>query len=128
MFDDLYLVATKNTPDISLQSNGHFSFIGRSYPENTYEFYHPILNWLNRYFKHKEMPVDVVIDFEISYFNSSSSKVFFDILSLLNENVDKFSIHIRWIYDPDNDNALEAGEEFIEEFPGLDIALIESLQ
>jgi hypothetical protein len=126
MFDDLYLVATKYTPDISLQSNGKISLIGRSYPENAYDFYQPVLDWFRVYFGHSESSKNVWVDFEISYFNSSSSKVFLDIFTLLDQHKEAFSIKVRWIYDADNDNAQEAGEEFIEDFPGLSVELIAS--
>lgn len=126
MFDDLFLVATKYTPDISLQSNGKISLIGRSYPENAYEFYQPVLDWFRAYFAHSESPRTVWVDFEVSYFNSSSSKVFLDIFTLLDQQRDIFSIKVRWVYDVDNDNAQEAGEEFVEDFPDLSVELIAS--
>jgi hypothetical protein len=126
MFDDLYLVATKYTPDISLQCNGRISFVGRSYPENAYEFYQPILDWINHYFNNEDSPRTVWVDFEVSYFNSSSSKIFFDILSILDHHHDGFTIKIRWTYDVDNDNAQEAGEEFMDDFPDLSIEMIVS--
>ena len=38
-----------------------------------------------------------------------------------NEN---FAIKVRWIYDVDNDNAQEAGEDFIEDFPAISIQMM----
>jgi hypothetical protein len=36
------------------------------------------------------------------------------------------AIKIRWTYDVDNDNAQEAGEEFMDDFPDLSIEMIVS--
>jgi hypothetical protein len=62
---------------------------------------------------------------EIIYFNSSSSKLFFDLFDLLEENMDKSKIAVNWIYDKENESALETGEEFIEDFEDLQINLQE---
>ena len=62
---------------------------------------------------------------EIIYFNSSSSKLFFDLFDLLEENNDENGIEINWIYDEENESALEAGEDFIEDFENLKINLVQ---
>ena len=126
MFEDLYLVATKYTPDIALQANGRLSFTGKSYPENTYEYYAPVIEWLNEYFRRDETSRVVVVDFEVSYFNSSSSKLFFDIFDIFNIHKESFQLKIRWNYDEENDNALEAGQDFIDDFPDLSILLVKT--
>ena len=102
---------------------GLISIVGKSYPENTFEFYMPVLEWTEKYFK-KSVVDSLVVNVEILYFNSSSSKLFFDFFDLLEENGDKCSIKINWIYHPENESALEAGEDFIEDFENLDINLV----
>jgi hypothetical protein len=66
----------------------------------------------------------ITINFDISYFNSSSSKLFFDLFDLLEANNDKSSISISWIYDEENESAEEAGEDFMEDFENLNIQLV----
>ncbi len=122
--ENLTLNATKYTPDIKLNSDGVFSIVGKSYPENTFEFYKPVMEWLKKYFS-LESSKEIVVNMEISYFNSSSSKLFFDLFDLFDENKDKFSITINWIYDGENESAMEAGEDFIADFEGLNINLVE---
>ena len=63
---------------------------------------------------------------DIIYFNSSSSKLFFDLFDLLEEAHDNGKeIMIHWLYDTENENALEAGEDFKEDFESLNFNLIE---
>ena len=121
--ENLKLEATKYTPEISLDSSGIISLVGKSYPENTFEFYAPMMKWLEEYFE--ETSVDkTVINMEIIYFNSSSSKLFFDFFDLLEENTEENDIEINWIYDEENESAQEAGEDFIEDFENLNIKLV----
>ena len=121
--ENLKLEATKYTPEISLDTNGTMSLVGKSYPENTFEFYTPMMNWLEAYFEGSPCEV-TTISMEIIYFNSSSSKLFFDFFDLLEENSDKSTIEINWIYDEENESAEEAGEDFIEDFENLNIKLV----
>jgi len=120
----LKLEATKYTPEIVLDPSGVISLTGKSYPENTFEFYTPVMKWLEDYFE--EGPAEkTVVNMEIIYFNSSSSKLFFDFFDLLEENAEEFDIEVNWIYDEENESALEAGEDFIEDFENLTINLVE---
>ena len=124
--EKLYIEATKYTPKIILDAQeGLLEIMGKSYPENTFEFYQPILAWVETYF-HDPQP-ETTLKMEIIYFNSSSSKLFFDLFDLLEEHIEKSDIHIQWIYDLENESALEAGEDFIEDFENLSIELIEKL-
>lgn len=121
--DNLHLEETKYTPLISLDTNGTMSFKGKSYPENSFEFYSPVMDWLEKYFENSAAPKSVV-SFDIIYFNSSSSKLFFDLFDLLEEESAKNSIEVNWYYDEENESALEAGEDFAEDFTQLKINLI----
>jgi len=120
----LLIEATKYTPQIILDaSKGLLEMRGKSYPENTFEFYQPVLSWIEHYFQ-DPLP-DTLLQMEIIYFNSSSSKLFFDLFDLLETYREKSHITIEWIYDPENESALEAGEDFMEDFETLSIQLIE---
>lgn len=123
--ENLTLDATKYTPKITLDATtGIISLVGKSYPENTFEFYKPVMEWVESYFE--QTPKDVtVVNMEIIYFNSSSSKLFFDFFDLLEESSQNNKIEINWIYDAENESAEEAGEDFIEDFENLSINLVE---
>ena len=65
------LAATQYTPEILLEAYGVIDIKGKSYPENTFEFYLPIMNWLKEYFIEKNSPKHLTVNIEITYFNSS---------------------------------------------------------
>ena len=121
--ENLNIAETKYTPVINLDTNGTISMIGKSYPENTFEFYAPMMDWVKEYFETSAKDTTTV-NLEITYFNSSSSKLFFDFFDLLEENNDDHDIVINWIFDEENESAEEAGEDFIEDFEDLNIELV----
>ena len=121
--ENLNIEETKYTPKITLDINGIISLVGKSYPENTFEFYEPMMSWIKEYFETSAKELTTV-NMEITYFNSSSSKLFFDFFDLLEENSDEYTIKINWIFDEENESAEEAGEDFIEDFEELDIQLV----
>jgi hypothetical protein len=124
--DTLKIDGTKSSPKIELNFETNLHTIkGESYPENTIEFYTPILNWLKEYIEN--LNYQAVFNFEIIYFNSSSSKVLMDIFDMFEEacEEEKKDIIINWIYDEDNDAALEYGEEFAEDLEFVTFKLVE---
>ncbi len=121
--ENLNIAETKYTPVINLDVNGTITMTGKSYPENTFEFYAPMMDWVKEYFETSAQETTTV-NLEITYFNSSSSKLFFDFFDLLEENNDDHDIVINWIFDEENESAEEAGEDFIEDFEDLNIELV----
>ncbi len=121
--ENLTIFATQYTPAISLDSDGVISFSGKSYPENTFEFYKPVMAWLEKYFQEFKGQ-KTVVNMEIIYFNSSSSKWFFDMFDLFDEASNRDIVEVNWIYDSENESAQEAGEDFQEDFESLTINLV----
>lgn len=119
----LHLEATQYTPEITLDPAGTISMVGKSYPENTFDFYKPIMEWIENYFDGNAAK-KTVINMEIIYFNSSSSKLFFDLFDLVDENKESTDVVINWIYDKENESAQEAGEDFQDDFEELEINLV----
>ncbi|GAB5465113.1 MAG: biofilm formation regulator SiaD modulator protein SiaC [Candidatus Kapaibacteriales bacterium] len=109
----------KTTPSVLfLPAEGKMSIKGDSYPENSVEFYRPLIDWLERYFDNKP-PHNSDFVFELNYFNTSSSKAILDILDLLDEYYKKGNvISITWRYESDDEDIKESGEEFAE---GLEV-------
>ena len=125
--ETLKIDGTKSSPKIELNFETNLHTIkGESYPENTMEFYTPILDWLKEYIEN--LDCKAVFNFEIIYFNSSSSKILMDIFDMFEEACENGkSIIINWIYDDDNDAALEYGEEFAEDLEFVTFNLVEKL-
>lgn len=104
------LEGSEDTPKIILdKGNGIFEISGRSLPEDSAEFYRPILEWLERYSSDANPKTSFV--FKLEYFNTASSKLILDILSKLE---DIKGINVLWYYNEDDEDMQEAGEEFSE--------------
>ncbi len=122
----LQIKPTKSSPKIILNSNSNIHEIsGESYPENSLEFYKPIIKWLEEYLSILEDD-EVILNVELYYFNSSSSKVLMDIFDMFEESCNNGKkIIVNWIYETGNDASLEYGEEFAEDFENLTFNLVE---
>lgn len=107
--------ASKSTPEILFDPiSGVLRMAGESYPENSFEFYAPVISWLARFLAVHNGPVTLDINF--SYLNTGSTKCMMDILDILEENhVSGRSVQILWHCDAENDRAIETAEEFREE-------------
>lgn len=116
---DLIIESTKSTPFIQFEADaGYLRIVGESYPENVAKFYAPVLDWLRSYLE--QAAAETTVEFRVTYFNSSSSKLFMTIFDLLEQGVIKGNaISVRWVCDEDNDIAIECGEEFKEELNRL---------
>jgi len=124
--ENLYIEATKSSPEIDFKlENKTLSISGESFPENTSQFYEPVVQWLEEFLEQCN-DEEVVVNMELIYFNSSSSKVLMDIFDTLEEaSEDGKNIVVNWIYDEDNDASLEYGEEFAEDMESLTFNLVE---
>lgn len=124
--NDLMIEKTKSTPFIYLSHTSNLLIIkGESFPENSAKFYAPVLDWLREYIVHTSLNTPIVIEFEILYFNSSTSKIFMTIFDLLDETVrNGQTVTVNWICDKNNETAIECGEEFQEDLTDLPFNII----
>ena len=104
---------TPKTPTITFNAeSGKLEIKGRSIPENSIEFYKPMVDWLEEYGKNPAESTEVNIQLE--YFNTSSSKCILDVFKKL-ENIskaDRSKVIINWHYEEDDEDMLEAGEDY----------------
>jgi hypothetical protein len=103
---------TPKTPTIIFDTEkGHLEIKGRSIPENSIEFYRPLVENLEKYSTGAKSSTNVVIALE--YFNTSSSKCILDVFKKL-ENIHKngSAVTIHWHYEEDDEDMLEAGEDY----------------
>ncbi|WP_121628349.1 DUF1987 domain-containing protein [Poseidonibacter antarcticus] len=121
--ENFIIKETKYTPEVNLNLNeGVMNIKGNSYPENTLEFYDPILNILENFFKNT-VNKDIILNIEIVYFNSSSSRVFFEIFDLIEDFSHSLNFVINWICH-NNDEVTKIGEDFKEDFEKLNFNII----
>lgn len=109
------ITQTASTPAIFFkESEGTIVFMGESYPENSFDIYTPILQWLRKRIGEKK---GIQLDINVSYMNSSSTKCMLDILDVLDEGFQSgLSTAVIWRYDAENPRSRELAEEFKEEF------------
>ncbi|PHQ92789.1 MAG: hypothetical protein COB42_00155 [Sulfurimonas sp.] len=110
----LQIEETRSSPKIYFNPQTHIHTIsGESYPENTTQFYDPILEWINMYLTNKHDGT-IIFNIELIYFNSSSSKILLDIFDMLDETKNE-KIIVNWIHDAEDEAMEEYGEEFKED-------------
>ena len=110
--DSIYIEGTPKTPNVKFDSEkGSLLLKGRSIPENSIEFYKPLVDWLDNY-AGKPQP-STTIDIQLEYFNTSSSKCLLDLFKKAeNMNNAGNEIIINWYYEEDDEDMLEAGEDY----------------
>ena len=110
--EPIIIEGTAKTPTVKFDSNeGLFRLEGRSIPENSVEFYKPLVDWLETY---KDSPLQkTVVEVKLEYFNTSSSKCILDVFKKLEViHKAKNEVQIKWFYEEDDEDMLEAGEDY----------------
>ena len=108
--ENILLEGTPKTPTVNFsKENGVLELKGRSIPENSIEFYKPLLDWIQAYGEGPKAKTEVNIKLE--YFNTSSSKCILDVFKKL-ETIKNTEMTINWYYESDDEDMLEAGEDY----------------
>jgi hypothetical protein len=110
------IAATERSPelDFNFETNS-FILKGESYPEDVTDFYGAALKALEAHLEDLDDGT-VNFTFELIYFNSSSAKVLMSLFDMLEEAAENGNtINIVWVYEIDDDNMEELGEEFGED-------------
>ena len=113
--ENLTIEKTKVTPAVNFQAeSGVLEIAGESYPENSMQFYQPVFKWLADYLASGK--TEIVFNFKLEYFNTSSSKCVLNILETLETaNAGGVKVALNWHYREDDDDMLESGQEFAED-------------
>lgn len=107
--EDLKQEGSAKTPHVEFSSSGELLLKGRSIPENSIEFYKPLIEWIESY---SESPnSSTVLNVQLEYFNTSSSKCILDVFKKL-ESVTGSEVSVKWYYEEDDEDMLEAGEDY----------------
>ncbi len=113
--NDLNLLGTQSTPAISANAaSGLLEMRGDSYPENSFELFGPVIDWVETYLSEKSEPLR--LELELLYLNTSSIKSVMDIFDLLEAaHLDGRDVSVIWFYDMRNERVGELAEEFKED-------------
>ena len=110
--DKIFIEPTKVTPLINFDpEEGLLEIKGRSSPENSVQFFQGIMESLDSYIEEGEK--SLTANFAFEYFNTSSSKCLFDVFKKISRIEDSGKeITINWFYEEDDDDMMEAGEDY----------------
>jgi hypothetical protein len=114
--ENFILEATRSTPAVHFDTATLVLEIkGESYPENAAKFFGPMFEWVTSAMA-LGGTAPVVMNLELAYFNSSSSKILFNLFDILDKAAAAGrTVTINWRYLEENEMALECGEEFQNE-------------
>ena len=107
--DNLTIEGSAKTPTVEFKSSGELLIKGRSIPENSIEFYKPLIDWIGEYGGNAQS--QTVVNIQLEYFNTSSSKCILDVFKKL-ETLGVSDITVNWYYEEDDEDMLEAGEDY----------------
>ena len=110
--NELIIEKTVKTPYINFDpKSGILKIIGRSIPENPEEFFDQLFIWTKEYFKNPQE--ETLVNVQLEYINSGSSKFILEYFQLLQEyNLKGNQCKINWYYEEDDEAVLELGKHY----------------
>ena len=105
--ESLKISATINTPEINFDvENSTFEISGKSMPEDSVDFYMPIMDWVEEF---AVRPVsEARFKVKLIYFNTASSKMILEIIKKIGKA--GANVIIEWYYSDDDEDMEEVGE------------------
>lgn len=103
-------------PDIRFDDRqGEIWIEGESYHEYTLEVFKPVFEWIDKYTSTPGKKLS--INFKLLYFNTSSARIFLDIMSRLETYHHKHNgtVVINWYYEKTDIDMLDSGEKYAED-------------
>jgi hypothetical protein len=122
--ENLAIQKTDETLEINFNAEtGILEMNGSSYPENSIEFFEPLVNWISNYML--EITGKITMNLRLDYLNSSSIKFISDIVDKLTlYSSSGAEVEVNWFYKSEDDDILEMGED-LKEDTSLTFNLIE---
>ena len=113
--DNLDIPQTNASPAIRADwEAGLIAMQGDSYPENSFELFGQVLDWVERFLREEGLPL--TLELRLLYLNTSSIKALMDIFDLLEDaHRDARPVAVNWHYDSRNERVAELAEEFRED-------------
>ena len=113
--NDLSIPGSQSSPAIQSEwANGALFMQGDSYPENSYELFGQVIEWIERYLTETDRPLR--LELRLLYLNTSSIKAVMDIFDMLEAaHQEGKAVAVNWHYDRRNERVVELAEEFKED-------------
>lgn len=112
--EPLYYQEKLETPGVIFdKGKSSFKIWGKSFPEEAFKFYEPLLNWMKEYSQNPNE--NTVVHFHFDYYNSATATQLLELFYLLDELYKSGAkVSIIWEYQEDDDDMKEAGIEYSE--------------
>ncbi|MBT3361520.1 MAG: DUF1987 domain-containing protein [Rhodospirillales bacterium] len=122
--ENIKIEASDRSPEVDFDFDKNvYALRGESYPEDVTAFFGPVIGKLEERLGSLK-GAEVQFDFELVYFNSSSAKVLMGLFDMLDETAaEGNAVVINWIYDEEDDNMEELGEEFAEDLENVQFVM-----
>ncbi|MDW3204867.1 MAG: SiaC family regulatory phosphoprotein [Alphaproteobacteria bacterium] len=116
MVERITIEGTRSSPAVDCDPNKRVIHLsGESYPENTFDFYRPIIAWLDAVLDDGSNQA-VTLEIALSYLNTGSIKSMMDMLDRMDEAHDTgIEVSVIWRCDPENERIVELAEELLED-------------
>jgi hypothetical protein len=113
--DNLVIAQSPSSPAITADWNtGVISMKGDSYPENSFELFQPLIDWVEAFLAKADRPLE--LELELVYLNTSSIRSMMDIFDQMEAAHQKGqTVSARWSYDAANERVGQLAEEFRED-------------
>ncbi|CAK9886315.1 MAG: putative protein [Candidatus Erwinia impunctatus] len=119
----IFLPATTSTPQVTFDfASNRLALIVESYPENAAAFYRPLISALEEVITMRIITKSppLLMHITLRYFNSSSTKMLFGMMSALHRGASAgLSVELHWYHDPEDDISAEFAEELKLDFPAI---------
>lgn len=119
----LNIPSTRTTPAIFYNpAHAWFRVVGTSIPENASEFYGPINRWLTEHVD--QLPDGCAFEFSLPYFNSSSLKALYTLLTAVQKGIATGKrFMVTWYTEEDDEFMQETGQAY-REMLGMEITIV----
>jgi len=113
--DNLVIPQSTSSPAIFADWNtGVISMKGDSYPENSFELFQPLIDWVETFLAQANRPLH--LELELVYLNTSSIRSMMDIFDHMEVAHQKGqTVKTRWSYEAANERVGQLAEEFRED-------------
>lgn len=114
--NDIDIAGAESTPRIRAEwASGRLEMTGDSYPENSFELFQPVLDWLAAYLGDGAAPL--ALDLQLLYLNTSSVRAMMEIFDALQEAHERGrTVAVTWRYDCGNERVADLAGEFKEDY------------
>jgi hypothetical protein len=110
--ETLNIKGTKDIPEVHFdKSSGTLFMGGSSLPENVFDIFNPIMDWLEEY--RKEGPAETKVEFNFEYLNTSSTNMVSRLIQKLEDINERNNLEITWYYPYGDYDMKELGEDLL---------------